>query len=453
MVATIAPEITADATSVFPRFLDRAYPNIERGEGVWLYGVGGRRILDACGAGAFVTILGHGRRDIVEAAAAQAERLAYVYYHHFTNEPQERLGERILEVAAPEMARVRFVTGGSEANEMALRLVRSYHVERGDAQRWRVISPAQSYHGATLGTLALTGRHSLQHPFEPYLAEHLHIPPATSRLDETGEQTLAELDRVIEEAGAESIAAFFCEPVSAASLPAYSPPSRFWEGLAERSERHGFLVCFDEIVTGAGRTGTWFAAHQLPLEPDIVTFGKGFGAGYAPLAGILCTERVYEPVANGSRNFEHGHTWDGAPQICAVAHAVLDALVQEELIERVRKRGPRLRAELASALAHLDVVGEVRGRGFLLGVELVDPRDGESPLPDEIPGAALVDGAALERDLLVSSSHATPDGFTGDQTLVAPAYTSTDEELAEIVARLADAMAEVERAVKERLAT
>ena len=450
-MATVAAEITADATNVFPRFLDRAYPNVERGEGVWLHGVDGGRILDACGAGAFVTILGHGRRDIVEAAAAQAERIAYVYYHHFTNEAQERLGTRMLEVAAPEMARARFVTGGSEANEMALRLVRSYHVERGDAERWRIVSPAQSYHGATLGTLALTGRRSLQHPFEPYLAEHVHIAPATPRYDETGEKTLADLDRVIEEAGAESIAAFFCEPVSAASLPAFSPPERFWEGLAERSERHGFLVVFDEIVTGAGRTGTWFAAHQLPLEPDIVTFGKGFGAGYAPLAGVLCREHVYEAIALGSKNFEHGHTWDGAPQISAVALAVLDALEDERLVERVRERGPRLREELASALAGFDVVGAVRGRGFLLGIELVDPRDGASPLPDELNGASLVDAAALDRGLLASSSHSTPDGYTGDQTLLAPAYTATDEELAEMVSRLADAIAEVERTVEQRL--
>ena len=443
-MSALAADITAAESSVFPRSLDRAYPNVERGEGVWLVGTDGRRILDACGTGAFVTILGHGRQDIVEAAASQAERLAYVYYHHFSNEPQERLGERMLEVAAPGMARARFVTGGSEANEMALRLVRSFHVERGEADRWRVISPAQSYHGATLGTLALTGRPSIQHPFEPYLAEHVHIPPR-------GEDMLAELDRALAAAGPESVAAFFCEPVSAAALPAYSPPDSFWEGLAERREKHGFLVCFDEVVTGAGRTGTWFAADQLPIEPDVVTFGKGFGAGYAPLAGILCTDRVYEPIASGSRNFEHGHTWDGAPQICAVGLAVLDALVEEELVERVAERGPRLRDELATALEGLGIVGEVRGRGFLLGVEIVDPRDGSSSLPREIDAAGLVDAAALQRELLVSSSHTALDGFTGDQTALAPAYTATDEELGEMVSRLADALADVQASVEQRL--
>ena len=447
----LTAEIRSGETSLFPRSLDLAYPSAERGEGVWLYGVDGRRVLDACGGGAMVACLGHGRRDIVEAGAAQAERIAYVYYHHFTNEPQERLARRLLEVAAPRMARARFVSGGSEANEMALRLARGYHLERGESERWRIVSPAQAYHGATLATLALTGRRALRHPFEPYLTEHLHLAPSTPRFDETGEEALAELDRLIEEAGAETIAAFFCEPVSAAALPAYSPPERFWEGLAERRERHGFLVCFDEIVTGVGRTGTWFAGDQLPLEPDIVTFGKAVAAGYAPLAGMLCREHVYEAVAAGSRNFEHGHTWDGAPQLCAVGLAVLDELVEERLVEHVLERGPALREELASALAEVEIVRDVRGRGFLLGVELVDPRDGESFLPDDLHAASLVDSTALEHGLLVTSSHSTPDGYAGDETLLAPAYTSTDDELAEMVDRFAETMAAVERRVKEAL--
>jgi adenosylmethionine-8-amino-7-oxononanoate aminotransferase len=400
-----------------------------------------------------VACLGHGRRDIVEASAAQGAEIAYIYYHQFTNEPQERLARRMLEVAAPGMARARFVTGGSEANEMALRLARAYHVERGEPGRWRFVSPAQAYHGATLATLALTGRSTLRQPYDPYLAEHLHLPPSTPRFDESGEEALAELDRLLEEAGPETVAAFLCEPVSAAALPAYSPPVPFWKGLAERREEHGFLVCFDEVVTGFGRTGSWFAADALPLEPDMVTFGKGLGAGYAPLAGVLCREHVYEAVASGSRNFEHGHTWDGAPQICAVGLAVLDALERERLVERVADRGPSLRDELASALAGYEIVREVRGRGFLLGIELVDPRDGESFLPERLAAAALVDSTALEHDLLVTSSHATPDGYAGDQTLLAPAFTSTDDELAEIVARVAATIGDVERRVKEDLET
>ena len=439
--------IGSDETSVFPRFLDLEYPNVESGGGVWLTTTDGRRILDACSGGAMVTCLGHSVPELAAAAAEQAQRIGYFYNHHFTSEPQERLADRLLEVVAPEMARVRFLSGGSEANETALQLARIYHVDRGETDRWRVISPAQAYHGSTMGTLALTGRRGLQEPQTPYLADHLHIPPSTAGFDATGEAALQELDRLIDQAGPETIAAFFCEPVSAAALPGYSPPDRFWEGLAERRERHGFLVCFDEVVTGIGRTGTWLAAHQLPIEPDIVAAGKGLGAGHAPLGAVLCRPQIYEAIDRGSREFDLGHTWDGAPLPCAVGLAVLDLLVERGLVERVRERGPALRDELEAALGGSRIVGEVRGRGFLLGVELVDPRDGTSFLPEDLDAATLVDDTAFEQGLLITSSHPQGDGFAGDQVILAPAYTSTDEELAQMVERFAATIEDVERAI------
>jgi adenosylmethionine-8-amino-7-oxononanoate aminotransferase len=241
--------------------------------------------------------------------------------------------------------------------------------------------------------------------------------------------------------------------VSAAALPGYSPPDGFWRGLAERRERHGFLVCFDEVVTGIGRTGTWLAAHQIPIEPDIVAVGKGLGAGYAPLGAVLCRQDVYDAIDRGSREFDLGHTWDGAPLSSAVGLAVLELLAERRLIERVRERGPGLRDELEAALAGSGIVSEVRGRGFLLGVELVDPRDGRSFLPVELDAASLVDDAAFARGLLVTSTHPQADGYAGDQVLLAPAYTSTDEELSEMVARLRAALDDVERTVKASLAS
>ena len=442
--------IRTDGSAVFHRFLDLPYPSIESGVGVWLTTVDGRRVLDACSGGAMVACLGHGVRELAAAATEQAEKISYFYNHHFTNEPQERLADRLLGLT-PEMARVRFVSGGSEANETALQLARLYHVERGDTDRWRVISPAQSYHGSSMGTLALTGRPALQEPYTPYLASHLHIPPSTWRSDPSGEAALAELDRLLGQHGKE-IAAFFCEPVSAAALPGYSPPERFWHGLAERRQEHGFLVCFDEVVTGIGRVGSWLAAHQLPIEPDIVAVGKGLGAGYAPLGAVLVREEVYDAIDRGSREFDLGHTWDGAPLPSAVGLAVLDLIEERALVDRVRDRGPALRDELASALEGSKIVKEVRGRGFLLGVELVDPRDGTSFLPVDLDAAAIVDDTALQHDLLVTSTHPQADGFAGDQVLLAPAYTSTDAELAEMVERFAATMNDVEQRVGARLA-
>jgi adenosylmethionine-8-amino-7-oxononanoate aminotransferase len=445
--------VRADETNVFPRFLDLAYPNIERGKGVWLETTDGHRVLDACSGGAMVACLGHGVREIADAAAEQAERIAYFYNHHFTSQPQEELADRVLEVVAPEMARIKLASGGSEANETAVRLARTYHVDRGDRERWRIISPAQAYHGSTLGTLALTGRRlSLQAPYAEYMpAGYLHIPPSTPRFDPTGEAALKELDRVLEEAGPETVSAFFCEPVSAAALPGYSPPDRFWEGLAERREKHGFVVCFDEIVTGVGRVGSWLAAHQLPIDPDIVTIGKGLGAGYTPLAAVLCREHIYDAIAEGSAEFDLGHTWDGAPLPSAVGLAVLEYIVRHKLVDRVREHGPRLREQLQTALKGSRIVGEVRGRGFLLGVELVDPRDGKSFLPHELDVATLVDDIGFELGLLVSSTHSTPDGYAGDEVLLAPAYTSTDEELDEMVQRFKATIEAVEKVVAKKL--
>jgi adenosylmethionine-8-amino-7-oxononanoate aminotransferase len=443
--------VRAEDSSVFPRLLDWAYPNVERGEGVWLFTTDGTPILDACSGGAMVTSLGHHVPELVAAAAAQADSIAYMYNHHFTSDAQERLAGRLIDVVAPEMARVRLVSGGSEANETALRLARSYHVERGDSDRWRVITQAQAYHGSTMGTLALSGRRSLQEPYTPYLASHLHLPPATWRTDPTGEAALNELDRALEEAGPGTVAAYFCEPVSAAALPGHSPPERFWRGLAERREQHGFLVCFDEVVTGVGRVGTWLAAHQVPIAPDIVSVGKGLGAGHAPLGAVLCTAQVYDTLDRGSRQFDLGHTWDGAPLPAAVGLAAIDLLVEHRLVERVHDRGPALLAELQAAVAGCEMVREVRGRGFLLGVELVDPRDGTSLLPDEVDAADVVDRTALEHELLVMSTHSTRDGYTGDHTLLAPAFTATDAELAEMVERFAATMGDAERAIKRAL--
>ncbi len=442
--------VHADETAVFPRELERSYPFVERAEGVWLYGPGGETYLDAVGGGAMVSTLGNGVTELVEAAQAQAARVSFLYNQQFTHGPQEALARRLVELAGENFARVHFTSGGAEANETAVRLARAYHVERGDERRWRIVSPAQAYHGPTAVTLGLTGRRALTGHFSPYVVPQLHIPPSTWRLDPTGEQALAALDEVLAAHG-EEVAAFVCEPVSAAALPAYSPPDRFWDGLAERRDRHGFLVVFDEVVTGIGRTGSWFAFQQLPLVPDVVTTAKGLGAGYAPIGAVLCRSHVYEAVAAGSRVFDLGHTWDGAPLPTAVGLAVLDYLEEHALVERVLDRGPLLRDELERALSGSSLVAEVRGRGFLLGVDYADPRDGRSFLDPGVGVARRIDMEALRRGLIVYSTQPTADGWAGDQTLLAPAFVSTDDELAEIVARLADTISAVERDVVREL--
>jgi len=442
--------IAGDATRVFPLELARRYPVVVRGEGAWVEDSTGKRYLDAMSGGSMAATLGHGRRDVIAAAAAQAATLSYVHNDRLTNPAREQLAAELVETA-PGMTRVRFTTGGAESNEMAVQMARSYHVERGDSRRWQVISPAQAYHGPTMATLGLTGRPGLQAPFGPYLPSYRHIPPSTWRFDPTGEAALAALDAVIEEVGPESVSAYFCEPITAAALPAYTPPARFWRGLAERRDRHGFLICYDEVVTGVGRTGEWFAAEKLPLVPDIIATAKGLGAGYAAIGAVLCADHVYQAFANGSRRFTVGHTWDGAPLSCAVGLKVLDVLRSERLIERVRARGLELRDELATALAGLPLVREVRGHGFLLGVEYADPLDGRSFLPPELGVARRVDLTAMEKGLIVYSTMPTRDGYAGDQTLFAPPFTTPDDDLSEMVARFAATIRAVAKSIDGEL--
>jgi len=434
--------VHADGSAVFHRELDRGYPLIERGEGMWLVDTDGNRYLDAVGGGAMVASLGAGAADVVAAAAAQLGQLGFIYNQQFTSPVQERLARELVGLA-PGFARVHFTSGGAEANETLLRLARAYHVERGEPERWNVISFAQAYHGPTMATLALTGRPGLQGPNRPYLPGFIHVPPPTRRFDPTAERTLAAIEGAIAEHGAGTIAAFFCEPVSAAAMPAFRPPDRFWEGLEELRREHGFLVCLDEVVTGMGRTGSWFHAQQLPLQPDIVSTAKGLGAGYAPVAAVLCREHVYEAVAGGSRSFELGHTWDGAPLSCAVGLAVIEHLRRERLVERVAARGPEVRAALAEALAASPIVAEVRGQGFLFGIEYADPADGASFLDPALRVAPRIDQEALRRGLVVYSTQPTADGYAGDQTLLAPAFNATDAELGAMVERMAATIAAV----------
>ena len=444
-------EPISDSTRVLPLELDRRYPVIVRGDGVWVEDADGRRYLDAMSGGSMAATLGHGRHDLVAAARAQAEKLAYVHNERLTNPAQERLAHELVSLAPEGFTRVRFVTGGAEANEMAIQLARRYHVDRGQRKRWQVISPAQAYHGPTMATLALTGRPGLQRPFEPYLPRHPHIPPSTWRFDPTGQQALDALDRALEAAGPETVSAYFCEPISAAALPAYTPPARFWQGLDERRARHGFLIVFDEIVTGMGRTGHWFATQSLPLVPDIIAIAKGLGAGYAAIGAVLSRQHVYDAIASGSRKFTLGHTWDGAPLSCAVGLAVINVLRTEGWVDHVRERGPRLRDQLAEALQGIPMVKEVRGHGYLIGVEYVDPRDGVSFLPPDLRTAGRIDAVAFERGLITLSTMPTRDGFAGDQTLFAPPFTSTEGELTDMVERFAGTVRQVADEVEARL--
>ncbi len=446
-----APMVDPTSSSVLQLEVVKPYRVIVSGDGAWVEDSTGKRYLDAMSGGSMVATLGHGRRDLIDLVWEQSRRIGYLDNNRLTNPWQEDLAAELVGRAPTGFSRARFVTGGSEANEAAIRAARMFHVSRGEPRRRQIISPAQSYHGPTMQTLALTGRPGLHGAFGPYLSRHRHIPPATRRFDPTGRQALDALDKVLEEVGPENVSAFFCEPISAASLPAYSPPDHFWEGLAERRERHGFLVCFDEVVTGVGRTGAWFASHHLPIVPDVIATAKGLGAGYVAIGAVLYAAHVYDAIAAATDSFTLGHTWDGSPLPCAVGLAVLRILESEGWVDHVAHRGPSLRDELAGALVGNDLVGEVRGRGYLLGIDYVDPRDGISFLPPELGVAGRIERAAARNGLLVLGTMPTRDGFAGDQHLFAPPFPTPDSDLGEMVDRMATAVSEVASEVRREL--
>ena len=291
-------EVNNATTHVLPPVFGHHYPLVVRGDGCWVEDDSGRRYLDAMSGGSMAATLGHGRKDIIEVARRQARQLSYVHNERLTNPMQERLADELASVAPSGFTRVKFVTGGSEANETALRVARAYHVERGDVDRWQVVSPAQAYHGPTLETLALTGRPGLHGPLVPYLAQHCTSLPVLANSTQPERQPWRLWTR------------FSSGPAPAASLLSSAkpsqpqpcpriPPRRFWEGLEERRREHGFLVCFDEVVTGMGRTGTWFAANVTPLVPDVIATAKGLGAGTRRSVPCSCETRYTKRSLKG----------------------------------------------------------------------------------------------------------------------------------------------------------
>lgn len=417
---------------VFQRELDRQYPMMVRAEGYRLYDDEGREYLDAIGGGAAVCLIGYGIPEVIDAVQKQVAILPFVHNQKFTNPWQEELADALLQ-HAPSFNRVIFCQGGGEANETALRLVRSYHVERGETSRWNIISPAQAYHGSTIATLALTGRPALQYPYQPYIPEFLHVPPVDLERDPDGEETLATIERMILDNGPETIAAFWCEAVSAAANPAYRAPDAFYAGVGRLAERYGFLIVVDEVVTGVGRTGTFFASDKWPIRPDVVTTAKGLGGGYVPMGAVLTTERVYHAVAEGSRDFSHGHTFNGYPLGCAVGLAILRYIDEHQLIERVAQDGPTFLEMLHTALHGCPMVNDVRGEGFLFGVNYRD--ENGAFFDPSLHVARRIDIAALAEGVLTYSSQPTADGYQADQTVLSPSFLTTEDDWREIARR------------------
>ena len=441
--------------ALFPRNFHKSYPEAGRGEGCFLFTAGGKKILDACGGAAVVTI-GHGVREIGRAMAEQAERLAYAHTSQFHTRIAEELAGRLLALAPPnfrEGGRVYFTSGGSEATETALKLCRQYFLERDDRKRVRVVSRWQSYHGSTLGALAVSGNVRRRTPFAPLLHEWGHIPPCYCYRCPLGltypscdVACADELEKLLRSTNAETVAAFICEPVVGATLGAAAPPDGYLQRIAEICRRNGILLIADEVMTGMGRTGKPFACEHWGVAPDIILVGKGIASGYAPLGAVLVAGHLAEAIAKGSGAFLHGFTYSAHPVATAAGIAVLDYIERNQLFARVAPAGRQVRDAL-EMLKKFRIVGDLRGLGLLLGIEFVRERATREPFPREAGIAGRVYEAAFAAGVLTYPIQGCADGERGDHILLAPPYTISAEEIQLLARGLEAALTIVEKSL------
>jgi adenosylmethionine-8-amino-7-oxononanoate aminotransferase len=407
----------------------------------------GRDYIDAAG-GAIVVNVGHGRASIADVMADQVRRLGYAHGSAFTTEPLETYAAAVAEVLPVDDPAIYPVSGGSEAIETALKLARVYHLARGEPDRDVLISRYGSYHGNTLGALDAGGRPALRAPYEPWLGRFRHVsaaypyragePDAHALGD--GEALAAELEAAIREAGPGRVAAFLAEPIVGATLSAVVPPDDYWPAIADVCARYGVLLIADEVMTGFGRTGRWFGLDHWGVRPDILVAAKGTTGGYWPFAFAAASGRIFETVTAPGKGFVHGFTHSHSVLGATVAGEVLRILREERLVEASAEKGVRLVTLLKGALEEHPAVGEIRGRGLMVGVEFVADRSTRQPFPRAARVAETVLGAARERGVLVYMGTGNADGIDGDTILLGPPFVITDEEMQRVAEVLAESI-------------
>jgi len=415
----------------------------DRGDGVYLVDTQGKRYLDASG-GAAVSCLGHGDVAIIDAIKTQLDQLEFAHTRFFRNAPAETLAELLIEKAPGTLDRVYLVSGGSEAVEAALKLARQYFIEIGQAQRHRVIARMQSYHGNTLGALAAGGNLWRRQPFSPLMIETSHISPCFAyrgmRDGESeadyGLRVADELETEILRLGEDQVMAFVAEPVVGATLGAVPAVAGYFKRIRQICDRYGVLLILDEVMCGMGRTGSLFACDQEGIAPDIMTIAKGLGGGYQPIGAMLCTDTIYGAIEQGSGFFQHGHTYIGHPVACAAALAVLRAIIDRGLLDRVQQQGERLRQALQARFGDHPHIGDIRGRGLFLGLEFVQDRQSKSAFDPNLGFNKIFKKTALEAGLICYPMGGTVDGKQGDHVLLAPPFIIDNGHIEEIVDKL-----------------
>ncbi|MCY1192407.1 putative aminotransferase [compost metagenome] len=435
---------------VFHRNPKMDLPTAVGGQGMELIDSNGKRYIDASG-GAAVSSLGHGHPRVIKAIQDQVAQLAYAHTSFFTTQVSEDLADLLAAAAPGDLNHVYFVSGGSEAVEAALKLARQYFVEIGQPQRRHMIARRQSYHGNTLGALAIGGNAWRREPFLPLLVQAHHVSPCFAyrerlhgETDSAYAQRLAdELEAKILELGPDTVAAFVAETVVGATAGAVPPVADYFKRIRAVCDKYGVLLVLDEVMSGMGRTGYLFACEEDGVVPDLVTIAKGLGGGYQPIGATLCTDRIYDAIVGGSGFFQHGHTYIGHATACAAALAVQQTIVDDGLLDNVRVRGEQLRGELRAALGDHPNVGDIRGRGLFVGVELVADRATKATLDPVRKTHAKFKARAKDNSLLLYPMGGTVDGVRGDHVLLAPPFIASPADIGRIVDRFAQTLNDV----------
>jgi len=430
-------------THVFHRHCHSNLPTAAIGDGPYIIDSQGNRYLDGC-SGAAVSSLGHNHPTVLNAIQNQLQSIPYAHSGFFTSEPAEQLASLLADKAPGDLNRVYYTSGGSEAVEAALKMARQYYLERGDTQRQYFIARRQSYHGNTLGALAVGGNQWRREQFAPLLSPVQHIAPCYSYRDQRDDETETEyglrianeLEQALLETGAEKVLAFIAEPVVGATAGALPAVPGYLKRVREICDRYGILLILDEVMCGMGRTGSLFACEQDDVVPDMITVAKGLGAGYQPIGGVLVREPIFQAFAQGSGFFQHGHTYMAHPTACAAALAVQHTIEQDQLLSRVNQLSSHIFRNLKDQLSDHPYIGDIRGRGLLIGLELVADRETKQPLPAGSNIHQLIKQFAMQRGLMCYPMAGTIDGKQGHHILLAPPFILSDQQADELVDKL-----------------
>jgi adenosylmethionine-8-amino-7-oxononanoate aminotransferase len=434
-------------THILHRQIGHPYPTATTARGVMIRDSVGKEYIDASG-GAAVSCLGHSHPDVLSAMHKQLDQLAYAHTSFFTSQAAEELADELVACAPKGLSRIFYVSGGSEAVEAALKLARQYFVEHGQPQRRFIIARRQSYHGVTLGALAVGGREWQRKQFGPLLIETHHVSPAYEyrgkRADETveayGARLAEEFESKIDELGGKNVIAFVAETVVGATLGAVPAVPGYFKRVRKICDRHGILLILDEVMCGMGRTGTLHACEQEGISPDVIAIAKGLGGGYAPIGALLIEEKIFTTLAEGSGAFLHSHTYMGHPLACAAALAVQRVIRRDKLLENVRRQGDYLSRRLNERFGNHPFVGDLRGRGLFQGIEIVSDRGTKEPFDPSYKLHARIKRQALTRGLMIYPMGGTVDGTRGDHVLLAPPFIIDNGTIDAIVERLGDAI-------------